>query len=393
MENVKKAPKSKKRIKKLKIGFFNLGIGLDIPLLVIVLSLLCIGLIVLFSASYPSALFYLGDSYYYITRQAGFAVAGVIAMLAISYVDYRIIRKFNIFIFFLTTVLMVLVLIPPFSGSRGEAVRWIDFGFISFQPSEIAKFALVVMLAHIISKVGDNIKTFRKGVLPCLIPIVIMLGIMVLQSHMSGLIIMAAISAVVLFAGGVKIRWFVIAGVIGLLALVFLIFFSDAFAYAEARVLGWLDPFNPPEGIDTHQTKQSIYAIGAGQLLGTGLGQSIQKYIYLPEARNDFIFPIACEELGFVGAILIIGLFIALVWRGVYIATNARDKFGALLAMGITFTIGIQACFNICVVTGAFPNTGISLPFFSYGGTSLLMLLGEMGVLLSISRTSYVEKT
>ena len=177
------------------------------------------------------------------------------------------------------------------------------------------------------------------------------------------------------------------------MALVCVLLFSDKFAYALERIQGWLDPFNPPEGVDTWQTVQSLYAIGSGQLLGVGIGQSRQKYLYLPEPQNDFIFAIICEELGFIGALIVIILFALFIWRGVYISLHARDRFGTMLGLVITFQFGIQAIFNICVVTNTFPNTGISLPFFSYGGTALIMLLAEMGVLLSISRHSNIEKT
>mgnify|MGYP002954844518 CR=1 FL=1 len=177
------------------------------------------------------------------------------------------------------------------------------------------------------------------------------------------------------------------AAVIGALVL-----FSSKFAYAMDRVHGWLDPFNPPEGVDTWQTVQSLYAIGSGQLLGVGIGQSRQKYLYIPEPQNDFVFAVVCEELGFIGALIVIILFALFIWRGVYIALHARDRFGAMLALGITFQFGIQAILNICVVTNTIPNTGISLPFFSYGGTALIMLLAEMGVLLSVSRHSNTEK-
>ncbi len=175
-------------------------------------------------------------------------------------------------------------------------------------------------------------------------------------------------------------------------AVLYLIFFSDKFDYALLRLQGWLNPFDPPEGVDTWQTRQSLMAIGSGRLLGLGLAQSRQKYLYLPEPQNDFIFAIVCEELGFVGALAVILLFALLIWRGIVISLGAKDKFGTLLGIGLTAQVGIQAILNICVVTNTLPNTGISLPFFSYGGTSLVMLLAEMGILLSISRTSNVDK-
>ena len=194
-----------------------------------------------------------------------------------------------------------------------------------------------------------------------------------------------------MFLGGTRFRYFAFGGVLVVGALLFLVLSSGG--YQVDRIAGWLNPFDPPEGVDTWQTRQSLYAIGSGGLLGVGLGQSRQKYLYLPEPQNDFIFAIVCEELGMGGALVVIILFSLLIWRSMYVSLHARDKFGMLLGLGITFQIGLQAVLNICVVTNTLPNTGISLPFFSYGGTALLMLLGEMGVLLNISRSSNVEKT
>ncbi len=375
-----------------RFNLFTLGVGLDLPLLIIVISLVGIGLVMLFSTSYASAYYSTGDSYAYIRDQAVFAVVGIIAMLIISTVDYHQYKRFSKIIFAVSILLLLLVLVPALSASRGEATRWIVLGPVSFQPSEIAKFTLVVMLATILSKSRIDSDNLKKVVLPSFGVAILVAGLVAAERHISATIIILCISLVVMFVGGIRVRYFVMAGIPVILVLIYLIFFSDAFAYTLTRVQGWIDPFNPPEGVDTYQTVQSLYAIGSGELLGVGLGQSTQKYMYLPEARNDFIFAIVCEELGFVGAMFIILLFAALIWRGVVISMNAKDKFGMLLGMGMTFTVGIQAIFNICVVTNAFPNTGISLPFFSDGGTSLLMLLGEMGVLLSVSRGAYMEK-
>lgn len=389
-----KKPRTKKG-NKLKQNIFNLGVGLDIPLMVIVITLVAIRLIMLFSASYATALYNYGDSYYYIKDQALFAFVGIIAMLFISTVDYHIFKKLNGLMFLVTFILLFIVaFIPTLSSSSGDAVRWIRIGPISFQPSEVAKFTLVVMLATILSRQSDRlkVKNERKFVIPCFVATGVIAGLVIYGRHVSATLIIMAVAFIVMTVGGVKLRWFMVIGVPALLAVFYLVFFTDAFAYALVRIQGWLDVFNPPDGVDTYQTLQSIYAIGAGQLFGVGLGQSTQKYLYLPEARNDFIFAVVCEELGFVGAIFIIGLFVALIWRGVVISINAMDKFGTLLGIGMTFTVGIQAILNICVVTNAIPNTGISLPFFSDGGTSLLMLLGEMGVLLSVSRRSYAQK-
>ncbi|MEG1427568.1 MAG: putative peptidoglycan glycosyltransferase FtsW [Oscillospiraceae bacterium] len=378
--------------RRLKYRIFNLGVGLDLPLLTIVLVLMAVGLVMLFSASYANAYYHYGDSYTFIQKQAGFAVVGVIAMLLISVIDYHQFHKMAPWIYAGSVVLLVLVLVlkgTDMAPVKGGANRWINIAGVEFQPSELAKFALVIMLAHIISKAGDQIKTFKGGVVPCLLCAGIIAGLVVAEKHISATIIILIISCIVMFVGGIRPRWFAALAGLGGVALTYLVFFTDKFAYALERLQGWIDPFNA----DAYQTIQSLYAIGSGQLLGVGLGQSRQKYLYLPEPQNDFIFAIVCEELGFVGALIIILLFVALIWRGVVISINAKDKFGMLIGLGMTFTVGVQAVLNICVVTNAIPNTGISLPFFSYGGTALLILLGEMGVLLSVSRGSYMEKT
>ncbi len=228
--------------------------------------------------------------------------------------------------------------------------------------------------------------------MPCFGVTAVITGLVLAEKHVSATIIIALLAFIIMFVGGIQFRWFVLLGGIGVIVLIYIVTQTDVFSYAVDRIQGWIDPFNPPEGVSTYQTIQSLYAIGSGQLLGVGIGQSTQKHLYLPESQNDFIFPIVCEELGFVGAMLVVVLFVALVWRGFVISINAKDKFGMLVGIGMTLTIGIQAAFNICVVTNAFPNTGISLPFFSYGGTALMVALGEMGVLLAISRHSYTEK-
>ena len=229
-----------------------------------------------------------------------------------------------------------------------------------------------------------------------MVPYVAIMGLVAalifLESHLSATLIILALGAIMMFVGGTKPRWFLIGGVLVAAVLLFVVVTKGGYQMDRIRI--WLDPFSSDLDRDlTHQTRQSLYAIGSGGLLGVGLGQSRQKYLYLPAPQNDFIFAIVCEELGFVGALVIIVLFALLIWRGVYVSIHARDKFGMLLGLGITFQVGLQAVLNICVVTNTIPNTGISLPFFSYGGTALLMLLGQMGILLNISRSANVEKT
>ncbi len=394
------APKKERQKKRrpVKYRLFSLGAGLDMPLFIFIMVLLAIGLVMLFSASYAYSYYTEnGNSYVYILNQARYAVLGVIAMLVISTFDYHRFHQLAVVIFGISV--FFLLLIPLFRAvglhslvpNQGDAYRWLQFGPIGFQPSEIAKFALIVMFAHMISQNADRMNTFRYGVLPFVLVLGTLGGLIVIENHLSATLIILMLGAILMFVGGTRVRWFVIggAGVAVLLAIMLL----TRENYQIGRILGWLNPFDPPEGVDTWQTRQSLYAIGSGGLLGVGLGQSRQKYLWLPEPQNDFIFAIVCEELGLVGALVIIILFAMLIWRGLYVSIHAKDRFGMFLGLGITFLVGIQAILNICVVTNTIPNTGISLPFFSYGGTALLMLLGEMGVLLNISRSSNVEKT
>ncbi len=379
---------------------FRLGLGIDMPMLFLILTLLSVGLVMLFSASYAFAYYNYGSSYFFVSRQGMFALVGVLLMLVISTFDYHHLHKLNIPIFGVAVGLLTAVLIfgpllkvNAIVPNRNGAYRWINlFGIIEFQPSEVAKFALILMFAHLISVNGPKMATFRHGVVPFFGILGLVDGLVILEKHVSATLIISLIAVLLMFIGGTKLRYFLIIAGLGALALSAVIF-SDSFGYAMDRVQGWLDPFNPPADVDTWQTVQSLYAIGSGQILGVGIGQSRQKYLYLPEPQNDFIFAIVCEELGFIGALIVIILFALFIWRGVYISLHARDRFGTLLGLGITFQFGIQAILNICVVTNTIPNTGIALPFFSYGGTALVMLLAEMGVLLSISRSAPVEKT
>lgn len=387
---------SKRRPMRYKL--FSLGAGLDMPLLIFILVLLAIGLVMLFSASYANSYYLQGNSYYYISRQAVFAIFGVAAMLLISTFDYHSFHKLAIVIFGVSLFLLVFLLICRYAhiesiaNWEGDATRWLNFGFVSFQPSEIAKFALIVLFAHMISRNLDRMDTFRYGVVPYVAIMGLVAALIFLESHLSATLIILALGAIMMFVGGTKPRWFLIGGVLVAAVLLFVVVTKGGYQMDRIRI--WLDPFSSDLDRDlTHQTRQSLYAIGSGGLLGVGLGQSRQKYLYLPAPQNDFIFAIVCEELGFVGALVIIVLFALLIWRGVYVSIHARDKFGMLLGLGITFQVGLQAVLNICVVTNTIPNTGISLPFFSYGGTALLMLLGQMGILLNISRSANVEKT
>jgi len=271
---------------------------------------------------------------------------------------------------------------PEYNGCK----RWIVLpGLGTLQPSEIAKFAVVLVFAHIISLNHDRMQTFATGVLPFMVILGAVTVLMLLEPHLSGTLLILGIGAVLMFVGGTGLKWFALAGIAGAGAIAAVVLLPELVPYAMGRLSSWRDPFADPLG-EGHQTIQSLYAIASGGAAGLGLGNSRQKYLYVPEPQNDFIFSILCEELGFVGAALTVVLFLLLFLRGMSIAVRARDKFGALLAVGFVVQVVLQAVLNIAVVTNTIPNTGISLPFFSSGGTSLMMMLGEMGIVLSVSR-------
>lgn len=353
----------------------------DLPFLLITVLLVTIGVIMMFSASYASAYSTEGSSTYYFARQGLFALMGVGVMMFVSRLNYQMWRFLA---FPILGVTMILMLVTPIFGlTGGGATRWIQIGSIRFQPSEVAKLAVILSYAAMISQYKDRMKTFRG-----LLPFVGILGVLVLslvfQKHLSGIVIICGVAAAMLFLGGVQMRWFALGlGAVAVFGLVYL----STMGYAADRITAWQDPFSDAQG-DGFQIVQSLYAIGSGGLMGLGLGKSRQKYRYLPEEHNDYIFPIVCEELGFVGAMVIILLFMLLIIRGYWIAMHARDRFGALVAGGISTLLALQVFFNIGVVTNFLPATGISLPFFSYGGTALLLQLFEMGLVLAVSRQS-----
>lgn len=356
----------------------------DVPFLVVLLALLSYGLIMLFSAGYAVALYRRGDAYTYIRPQLLFAALGVAAMYAASLVDYHVWHKLAWPVMGLSLILLVVVLfMPEYNGCK----RWIVLpGLGTLQPSEIAKFAVVLVFSHIISLNHDRMHSFAGGVLPFGLILGVVTVLMLLEPHLSGTLLILSIGAVLMFVGGTGLQWFGLAGGLGAGAIAAAVLaLPELVPYATDRLASWRDPFADPLG-EGHQTIQSLYAIASGGLAGLGLGNSRQKYLYVPEPQNDFIFSILCEELGFIGAALVVVLFLLLLLRGMSIAVRARDKFGALLVVGFVVQVTLQAILNMAVVTNTIPNTGISLPFFSSGGTSLLMLLGEMGIVLSVSR-------
>lgn len=371
-----------------KMGIYQEG-KLDIGFFSLVIILLSIGLVMLFSASYAYCYAQFGDSYKFIVRQAIFAVIGVALMLFLSRIDCKVYRKFSLFIYILAVAMLVLVLALPPMQEGMEHKRWLVIGSFSFQPSEIGKFAIILLFSHLIAKYNKRMDNF-KFVLCLVLLLGLVCGLVVVETHLSATVLMLLIGIILMIVGGLAVKY-IIGGAIAAAGAVVLIVITGLVKYAASRFQYWLDPWADATGAG-YQTIQSLLAIGSGGLFGRGIGQSRQKYSWLPEPHNDFIFSIVCEELGLIGAMIIIILFCLLVWRGFSIAMHSPSKYSSLMAVGLTFQVALQAALNIMVVTNTIPNTGISLPFFSYGGTALVILLAEMGIVLSISRSANLEK-
>lgn len=360
------------------------GKQVDIILLVTTIVLLSLGVIMVLSASAPYALNMYNDSYYFFKDQFVYAIVGVIMMLIISIIDYRIYKRFAKIGLIAGIILIALVFVPGLGVTRNDATRWLDLGFFQFQPSELTKLAVILFFAAILSQ-----KKWREKISSSFIWFVGFLAvpgvvslILLKQPHMSAAVVIILISIAIMFAAGAKIKYFLSLVPVGVAAFGAMILMAP---YRLDRLKYWLDPWSDLQG-DGWQLAQSLMAVGSGGLFGLGLGQSRQKYMYLPEQYNDFIFAVWCEELGLIGGLLLIAIFAIFIWRGIVIAMKCKDKFGSYMAVGITSMIGIQAMFNIAVVTGTIPVTGMSLPFFSYGGSSLIILLCATGILLNISR-------
>ncbi len=388
---------NKKRSKGIsKDDIFITG-SMDIPFLALTIALLTIGLIMLFSATYPYAYYrYNHDSYYFFTRQFIFSVVGLVAMFVMSKINYKWLRVANVPLLIVTLLCLVIVLfyhtnIPGADGSSFKRFIPLPGGF-TFQPSDLAKFSIILLFAAYISDYYGKMKKFKYGIVYPLGIIIIFCGLIFLEHHMSCTILMFLIGATMMWVGGSDWKLFALGVAVLVLVVFMVITFPDLLEnYAGTRIKAWLDKDFEPTG-SRWQTNNSLYAIGSGGFFGVGLGNSKQKYLYVSEPQNDFIFSIVCEELGFIGAAVIILLFGALVVRGFIIAARCHDRFGALLVIGIVSQIGIQVGFNIMVVTDTIPNTGIALPFFSYGGTAMMMLLFEIGVVLSVSRKASQKK-
>ena len=373
---------------------------MDLPFLMLVVLLTGIGVIMVFSASYATAYYEGRDPTFYFFRQGLFAAAGLAIMYVVSKINYQTFRWLSVFALILAILLLIAVLIPGIHTDRSDNVkRWIAVpGLGTFQPSEIAKVAVIMYFSSRLSKrntekpvrlsprsplsgvVGVLDRIGLLELVPYALILLVIVFLMRLEPHMSGTLLILVGAAAVLFAAGIKLYWFLGGGALlgGLLLLIMS-------GYQSTRIEIWKDPWAYPRD-GGWQIIQSLYAIGSGGLLGLGLGKSRQKFLYLPEPENDFIFAIVCEELGLIGAAVILLLFALLVIRGYWIAIHARDRFGALLVVGVTTLTAAQVFLNIAVVTNLIPTTGISLPFFSYGGTALMIQLAEMGVVLSVSR-------
>ena len=361
---------------------------IDMPFFILVMLLTGVGLVMLLSASFPSA-YYETDGQNpmsYFIRQGVFAIMGVAAMLFIGKINYQRFRGLAKPLLYLAVILLILVIVPgnPLAITRNNATRWLGIPGTSlqFQPSEIAKLAVVIYFADSISQKKDRMQTFRYGIAPYAVLLIVLAALVGIEPHLSGAILIMGAGAVMMLVGGIHWRCVGLAmGAAGLLLYLVL----GVIGYNASRIEMWHNPWLDPQGAG-YQLRQSLITIGSGGLWGVGLGKSRQKFLYLPEEHNDFIFAIVCEELGLIGATVIMLLFAALILRGFWIALHARDRFGSLMVVGIMTLVGLQTFLNIGVVTGLLPTTGISLPFFSYGGTALSIQLAEMGIVLSVSR-------
>lgn len=359
---------------------------IDLVLFYVIFLLLAIGVVMVYSSSSYYAMYQVKDSMFYFKKQALFGVLGLIGMFFMMSIDYHKYRKYIVWI--TAGCIPLLLLVFAFPGVNG-AKRWIDLGPIGFQPSEIAKYVVVLFLAYTLDNKGEEVKNFFKGVLPALLAAGVFAALILAEKNLSIASVIMIVTIIMLFIAGAQKKHMFGIVIPGLATLATL--FTVIEPYRRARLLNFIDPWQDPAG-NGYQLIQSLLALGAGGVTGLGLGQSRQKTLYMPEPHNDFIFSIIGEELGLIGCILIIGLFVVFVWRGIGIAIKAKDTFGTLIAVGITSIIAVQALINVAVVTGSMPVTGVPLPFISYGGTSLFINMIAMGILLNVSRQTENKK-
>jgi cell division protein FtsW len=371
-------------VKKEQMSKFKKMGPMDLPFMILVLLILSVGIVMMFSASYAAAYYVEDSSTHYLVKQGLLGLAGIAIMLVVSRMNYQWFRFLSIPALAASIVFLILVL---FIGTEiNGAKRWIYIGPINFQPSEIAKLAIILSFSSILSVNSDKLKSFKGSFRYCIMPmggiLLVICALLYKEPHISGIVLMVAVGGTLMFAGGLNWTW--IAGAVAT-ACTSLWYIMTHMAHSLSRIQIWKNPYIDPKG-DGYQIIQSLIAVGSGGLLGLGLGKSRQKYLYLPEQHNDFVFAVVCEELGFVGACIVLLLFAILIMRGYWIAIHARDKFGSLLVTGIITLLAVQTFLNVAVVTNFIPVTGVSLPFFSYGGTSLMIQLAEMGIVLSVSR-------
>lgn len=395
--------KRKKKRKGLFVVLFGGGKNSDVSLsfFAYVMILLVVGIVMMASASYAWAYSDHGDGLYYAKNQAMNAVIGFVLMIFFMNFDYHnfkqmelpLFRKLNVAPLLYSTVAILLVIVLFIGNTEGGSMgakRWLTIGPINFQPSEVAKLAIIIFFAYSMEKDGKKMNKFGTGIVKYACYLGIYVILIALEKHISGIVLIGTIAIAMILCGGANLKQFIPLGIGAVSAAAGYIFwqYNIPGSYVQVRIKSWQDPFADVLN-DTWQTANSIIAIGSGGLFGLGLGNSRQKYLYLPETKNDFVFPIVCEEIGFIGALAIIIVFFLLVVEGFSIAVRCKDRFGMLLAVGITTQIGIQTVLNLSVVSNLIPNTGISLPFFSYGGTALIMQLVEMGIMLNISKHRY----
>ena len=362
----------------------------DYTLLFIVLFVLGFGLVMLYSTSSYEASMEMGDSAYYLKKQVASTVLGLIVMMVIANIPYHFWERFA-FLGYVVSVVLILLVLTPLGIKANGARRWINVFGISLQPAEVAKLAMILFLASLVCKMGRSIRTPKGFMIMLAAPLPICAEVYLVTKNLSSAIIIFGIAVLMVFVSSPDYKKFILIGLAGIAVCALAVYLivnaadSDSLSFRGGRILAWLDPEAYADG-KGFQTLQALYAIGSGGIWGKGLGQSMQKLGFLPEAQNDMIFSIICEELGLFGATAVMLLFLLLIWRFMVIANNASDLFGAMLVVGVMGHIAIQVILNIAVVTNTIPNTGISLPFISYGGSSVLFLLAEMGLVLSVGR-------
>lgn len=353
----------------------------DLTLVTVVLLLLIVGLVMVYSSSHIWAEYKYEDSFFFVKRQLLFTSVGIVFMFFIYFIHYTVWKKYVYIILLFCFSLLVLVLIPGVGIVRGGAQSWIGVGAFSIQPSEFIKLGLILYLSSYLTDNKKEITTFKKGFAIPIIFVFIVFACIMLQPDFGTGVVLVATCVLMIFISGARFIYFIYLGMLGIIGFTFLILSAP---YRISRITSYLNPWDDPLG-DGFQIIQSLYAIGPGKLMGVGFGNSLQKYFYLPEPQTDFIFAIIGEEFGFLGATIVISLFVILCWRGIRVALHAPDSFGRYIAFGIITMITVQVMINISVVIGLIPVTGITLPFLSYGGSSLTLTLCSIGVLLNIS--------